>query len=151
MNVKVTALKYRQATISDLDEIQTLLNSYELPASDCAEHLANFWVADSDNEIVAVGAFENWGDFGLLRSFAVRPTHSGLGIAEEIFGRVKRSALAADIKKFYLLTTTADKYFEKLGFVACNRTEVPDSIQATKQFSDLCPASATVMVLDLNA
>lgn len=142
-------MKYRQAHASDLDEIQELLESYDLPATDCHENISNFFVAESGNTIICVGGFESCGSLALLRSFAVKQTHKSQGIAEEIFNLVKTKAINSGIKQFYLLTTTANKYFERLGFSACNRDEAPKSIKATKQFNELCPAAATVMVLDL--
>jgi amino-acid N-acetyltransferase len=45
----------------------------------------------------------------------------------------------------YLLTTTAEGYFPKLGFERISRGDVPASIQASVEFTSACPASAIVM------
>lgn len=45
----------------------------------------------------------------------------------------------------YLITTTADGYFKRLDFGRVERSNVPDAIARTRQFSDLCPASSVVM------
>jgi len=142
-------LKYRQAKSSDLVKICELLEIYDLPASDCKEHVSNFIVAEYNNKIIGVGGYEDCGDLGLLRSFAVRDSDKGHGIAERIFGLVKAKATVSGINQFYLLTETANKYFERLGFSPCNRDDAPSSITATKQFSELCPSTAEVMVLNL--
>ncbi len=143
------ALKYRQADSSDLVEVRFLLESYELPASDCKEHIGNFVVAENNNAIIGVGGFENCGNIGLLRSFAVRHSDKGHGTAEKIFSMVKAKAINSSISQFYLLTTTASKYFARFGFSICYRDDVPKSIKATKQFDELCPSTAVVMVLNL--
>ncbi|MGB1239975.1 MAG: arsenic resistance N-acetyltransferase ArsN2 [Pseudomonadales bacterium] len=140
---------FRDADPTDLTAIQRLLENHQLPASDCGAHLSHFVVAEDDNAIVAVGGFEHCGSAALIRSFAVANSHRGLGLAEQLFERVKAKALKGDIHQFYLLTTTASHYFERLGFAICDRADMPDSIKGTKQFSALCPASATAMCLKL--
>jgi amino-acid N-acetyltransferase len=142
-------LKYRAAQPSDLTEIQGLLESYDLPASDCREHLSNFIVAEENSGVIGVGGFQACGQSGLLRSFAVDHAYKSQGIAEEIFDLVKSIAIDGDIDQFYLLTTTASGYFERFGFSVCDRNSVPDSVKATKQFCELCPSTAVVMVLNL--
>lgn len=142
---------YRGACLSDTKKIKELLESYDLPSIDVEDHIVNFVVAESNGKIFGVGGFEQCGDFGLLRSFAVSPDQKGRGISDHIFKLVKAKAVECNIGQFYLLTTTADKYFDRLGFVVCDRNAVPDQIKATKQFSELCPCSAVVMVSNLCA
>ncbi len=138
-------IEYRQAKQTDQNEIESLLNFYELPASDCAPHLDNFIVALESGELVGVGGYESCGDFGLLRSFAVSADHKGNGVAESIFNIVYEHAAKQGKTTLYLLTTTAVGYFKKMGFVECPRSECPDPIKSTKQFTELCPGSATTM------
>ena len=141
-------MKYKQAYSSDLTKIIELLETYDLPTSDCKDHISNFIVAENKNTIVGVGGFEICGNLGLVRSFAVRQSDKNQGVAEQIFNLLKAKAKESGINQFYLLTTTASKYFKGLGFTNCNRDDVPNSIKATKQFNGLCPSSAVVMVFD---
>jgi amino-acid N-acetyltransferase len=57
-------------------------------------------------------------------------------------------ALARDrgIATLYLLTTTADRYFEALGYAHSPRDQAPPGVRATAQFSGLCPSSSSFMV-----
>jgi len=142
-------IEYKQAKQSDLADIEALLKYYDLPASDCSEHLANFVVALADGKLVGVGGFESCGDYGLVRSFAVAPEFKGNGIAETLFKKVYDQALTQGKTSLYLLTTTASGYFEKLGFSECSRSNFPEPVQLTKQFSELCPGSAVTMTLAL--
>lgn len=49
------------------------------------------------------------------------------------------------ISSLYLLTTTAQGYFSNLGFAVIPREKAPEAIQRTRQFSGICPSSATFM------
>jgi amino-acid N-acetyltransferase len=60
-------------------------------------------------------------------------------------------AEARGIRALYLLTTTADRYFPSFGFKKTDREGVPDDIRATGEFQGACPASATVMCLQISA
>ncbi|NID14509.1 hypothetical protein [Luteibacter yeojuensis] len=51
--------------------------------------------------------------------------------------------------KLFLLTTTATDYFVERGYRRVDREEVPADIRSTRQFAGLCPASALVMVKEL--
>lgn len=53
--------------------------------------------------------------------------------------------------RFYLLTTTADRFFEQLGYETLSRSEAPSAITATPQFSGLCPGSSIFMGKELGA
>ncbi|MEQ8534295.1 MAG: tyrosine protein phosphatase, partial [Imperialibacter sp.] len=55
------------------------------------------------------------------------------------------------ITELYLLTTTASKFFERIGYKVADRNTAPDAIKNTSEFSDLCPSSAVFMhkALDL--
>jgi amino-acid N-acetyltransferase len=54
------------------------------------------------------------------------------------------------VETLYLLTTTAAPFFERYGYGAVAREEVPRPIRDTTEFTDLCPASATCMVKGLD-
>lgn len=50
----------------------------------------------------------------------------------------------------YLLTTSAESYFPKFGFVRVTREHVPASVKESIEFRSACPASAIVMWKPLN-
>ncbi len=142
-------MKYRKARNADLVEIQGLLKGFKLPANDLLEHIENFYVAENTSGIVGVGGYEEYGDIGLVRSFAVHSSYQGERVAENIFDLVKESALRKNIRELYLLTTSAEEYFHCLGFCAIQREEAPLKIKKSKQFNELCPTSAVIMSLIL--
>jgi len=107
-------MEYEQAIHSDLYAIKDLLESYGLPAGDFKDHLINFIVAKESNEIIGVGGYETSKEYALLRSFAVKTSHKGLGGAEKIFKSVEEQAINSGVKGFYLLTDTATMMYKDL-------------------------------------
>ena len=47
--------------------------------------------------------------------------------------------------RFYLLTTTAEDFFARRGYVRIARDEAPETIRATREFADICPAGSAIM------
>lgn len=142
----------RSATRSDLPAIEHLLLSSGLPTAGVAESLRGFVVAETeqDNRIVGVVGLELCCDeYALLRSTAVEPEWRGTGLGRRLVTHVIAEAESRGIKALYLLTTTAERYFPSFGFVKTQREAVPDEIKQSVEFREACPASATVMALEL--
>lgn len=143
--------RIRTAKQTDLPAIETLLVASDLPTSGVKESLSGFLVAESEQQIVGVVGLEQCGRYGLLRSTAVAPEWRGKQIAKQLVEQVIARAEAKGIHALYLLTTTAERYFPSFGFTVTTRDTVPESIKATEEFREACPASATVMCLPLSA
>ncbi len=138
-------ITFRAATPLDTQAIEALLSIARLPADGIDVNPENFSVAAENGTLVGVAGFEDCGNIGLLRSVAVLPEYRNRGIAAELCRRVMAQARQSGIAALYLLTTTAQGYFSKLGFAAINRTETPEAIRETQQFRELCPDSAIIM------
>jgi amino-acid N-acetyltransferase len=110
-----------------------------------AEWLDRFWVAEHHGRVVGVAGMEPYGRSALLRSVAVAPEWQGSGIGRTLVDRVLEEARAAGVWEVYLLTTTAEHYFPRLGFACVDREIVPASVQVSAEFTGACPASAVVM------
>jgi amino-acid N-acetyltransferase len=54
------------------------------------------------------------------------------------------------LKAIYLLTETARDFFQKKGFTAVHREQVPEEVKASSEFAHVCPTSAVVMMLPIN-
>ena len=140
----------RVASNADLPAIERLLTSSGLPTAGVAEALRGFIVAESNQEIVGVAGLELCcNEYALLRSTAVDPEWRGAGLGRRLVTHVIAEAESRGIKALYLLTTTAERYFPSFGFVTTRRDAVPDEIKQSVEFREACPASATVMTLDL--
>jgi amino-acid N-acetyltransferase len=137
------------AKSSEEEAIRELLMDADLPAEDFARHLQHFLMARQDGTLVGVIGLEPYGKFGLLRSLVVPSAYRGQGLGQKLCERVFSYARELGIKELYLLTTTAEKFFPKLGFDPIARDNVPVSIQATEEFSSICPSTAVCMIKKL--
>ena len=135
----------RPALPGDLARISGLLQEAKLPTVGVAESLGHFLVAEHEGDMVAAAGLEVHALAALLRSVAVRPDWRGKGLARELVDRLLAKAQAAGIQDIYLLTTTAEDYFPRLGFACVSRSVVPDGVQGSIEFREACPASAVVM------
>jgi amino-acid N-acetyltransferase len=58
-------------------------------------------------------------------------------------------ARAQGLAGVYALTTTAERYFPRLGFEVIERADVPAPVQESLEFRSICPASAVALRLKL--
>jgi len=142
-------LQIERATAAALDEVERLLEALDLPTADVRDAAPNFVVGRVDEEVVAVGGLETYGDVALLRSVAVAETHRGRGFGAAICDALESRARAAGVRTLYLLTTTAAGYFRARGYRAVERDAVPSAVREKSQFTELCPASAACMRTEL--
>jgi amino-acid N-acetyltransferase len=135
------------AKSEDLPEILALLERSGLPLIGYADHLATALVGRKGQRIVASAAMELYGPAGLLRSVAVDESWRGHGLGQ----RMTQAALALSRKHgagaIYLLTETAQPFFERLGFQAVERSAVPTTVKASLEFTIACPDTVQAMVL----
>ena len=133
-----------------LNQLETLLSDSGLPADDCAEQGDIFCGIFDHGELIAGGGLEPAGDYSLLRSIVVKPSCRGRGLARAISEYLLEQARSQGRSSVYLLTESAENYFENLGFVRVTRNQVPQAIAETRQFSSLCPDSASCLMTDLS-
>ncbi len=136
-----------RATSQDLPSIHRLLEVAELPIADVsAEALRSFLVYRSRGGVIGAVGLQRYQDAVLLRSLVVDKSHTGRGIGKELVAAAEQRALGEAMSPIYLLTTTADRFFQTLGFQRLHRDLAPPAIRASHQFASLCPASAVLMV-----
>jgi|SRR4051812_46337573 amino-acid N-acetyltransferase len=144
-------ITFTPATIADLPAIQALLGRCGLPTEDLQrERLDNFVACRSGDQLVGVVGIDTVGDIGLLRSLAVAPEFRGRRIAHALWMRAHDDAVGGAVRRLYLLTTTAERLFARWGFCRVARDLVPAPLQATEEFTSLCPTSAIAMTLTLS-
>jgi amino-acid N-acetyltransferase len=135
----------RNAIQADLQSVQKILHDNQLIWEDCEAHLKHFIVMEVEHKVIGLGGIEPYGSNGLLRSIAVTSAYRSRGVGRTIYTLLQAYAHQLGINTLYLLTETAADYFSTLGFKHIARSNVPDSIKETQQFSKLCPAHAIVM------
>ena len=133
------------AEASDLPAVRRLLETQHLPLDGVDEHVSTMVVAKKGSEVLGAAAVELYADGALLRSVVVDPTARGQGLGHRLSDAALSIAKDRGTRTAFLLTTTAEKFFPKLGFEQIVRDNVPASVQASIEFQSACPASAVVM------
>ncbi|MBL7743512.1 MAG: GNAT family N-acetyltransferase [Chitinophagaceae bacterium] len=146
----ITSITYRKAELQDLPRIKELLLKSYLPASDLGESAIDFIIAETgDNNVAGCIGVERYCVDGLLRSFAVDKLLRSKHIGSRLLNDLLSNSREKNIQQLHLLTTTAEKYFERAGFIAVARSEAPHSIRSTTEFSSLCPSSSAYIVKNI--
>jgi amino-acid N-acetyltransferase len=127
--------------------VRNLLTSAALPASDVTpEHLEDFFGCGPETAPEGVVGIEVYDSVALLRSLAVTDKCRGSGFGTALVAAAERHARARGVKELYLLTTTAERFFQRLGYAPASREAAPEAIRRTQEFSALCPSSSAFMV-----
>jgi amino-acid N-acetyltransferase len=143
-------VELRTASSADLEAVFSLLDRSGLPTAGVADNFSQFLVAEADGRLVGVVGLELYGESALLRSAAVEESWRGSGVGRVLVERALDLARERGIEDVYLLTTTAENYFPKFGFVCVRRDEVAQGVQSSVEFRSACPESATVMCKHVN-
>ena len=131
----------------DLARLEAALDAAGLPYGDVREAGRHFYCSSGAHPSFV--GLEVFGGDALLRSLVVPPNARGQGLGRQLVEALLLEASKSGIERLWLLTTTAEGFFAAIGFEPVGRQGAPSSIQATREFRDLCPASATFMKLDL--
>jgi amino-acid N-acetyltransferase len=117
-----------------------------LPIDDLGESDRQFFRFDDDIGIIGYGGIEGTGADRLLRSVVIAPARRNAGLGGTLVAALERAALHDGARTLYLLTTTAEPFFRRLGYTSAERGGAPAAIAGSTEFSTLCPASAAFMV-----
>jgi amino-acid N-acetyltransferase len=127
-------------------EVGVMLKSNHLPTEDLKPpSRALLFGYRRDRELLGLVGLELYGPVALLRSLVVAATQRGTGLGTALVEFAERHACQCGVGAVYLLTTTAEKFFESRGYVRAPRDEAPAAIASTDQFSNLCPSSSAFM------
>jgi amino-acid N-acetyltransferase len=106
-----------------------LLESQGLPVSDITdEHLKHFFFLGSDGPPTGLVGLELYGAAALLRSLVVDAKSRGNGLGSVLVEHAERYAGTKGVQSMYLLTTTAEIFFKRLGYERIDRSRAPSSI-----------------------
>lgn len=142
----------RVAGAADRAAIEALLRACELPLPGAGAPASLFLVAeDPEGGLIGCAGLEQYGTYGLLRSVAVAPEARGAGLGARLTGAIVTEARRRGLTSLYALTTTAERYFPRLGFAAMDRREIAPAVRESEEFATTCPATAIALRLDLDA
>lgn len=132
-----------------LDGLARVLRDAGLPGDDVRLPGRRFFRVGPDGAGVCYGGLEGDGPDLLLRSVAVPPPARGRGLGRAVVRALEAEATRLGAVRLHLLTDTAARFFEGLGYRPAERAAAPPAIAATAQFASLCPASAAYLVKTL--
>lgn len=140
----------RAASAADYDHVVRLLRAAGLPTAGLQPTLPDFLVAEENGRVVGAVGLEVYGDTALLRSAVVDTGRRGSGVGSELVAELLARAGRRGVREIYLLTTTAEDYFPRFGFIRVRRDAVAPALHASEEFRGACPDSAVAMckVLD---
>jgi amino-acid N-acetyltransferase len=132
---------------SDLANIRWLLDVLGLPSEDVTESsLEDFLVFRDSIGVARIVGLERCGDAALLRSLAVADGHASRGLGTRLVRAAEVLAQDLHLQPIYRLTTTAELFFEHLGYRLLDRELAPAALKHSAQFKSLCPSTARLMV-----
>lgn len=142
-------MKLEPAKASDFTALTDQLREVNLPYEDLPPSLDNFLLIKAEDKVIASVGLEIYGAYALLRSLATSYGLGDKGLANNLFDEAILLAKRNEVKEAFLITSSANKYFERRGFKQVEREKAPDEIKNTSQFKGVCPASATIMTLKI--
>ncbi len=110
------------------------------------EHCFGYGSAERLSGVVGL---EIYGRIARLRSLAVDRSSRGLGVGKALVSAAEAYAESRQVRELYLLTTGAERFFERLGYQRLEREAAPEPIRATSEFSSLCPTTSLLMRKEL--
>lgn len=130
--------------------VREMLLEANLPVSDITpEKLGSFYACESGGTVEGLVGLELLGRTGLLRSLVVCEKCRSNGLGSALVAHAESVARKNGIEELYLLTTTAEQFFSRLGYHKIPRETAPPEIRHTSEFSGICPASSAFMVKHL--
>jgi GNAT superfamily N-acetyltransferase len=142
--VLVSAPRLEPISATDRD-FRACLEEAKLPAADLMGAGKRYFRLSDGGARRGFGGFEACGPHALLRSIVVAGPERGHGYGRTLVNGLMAEAAKLGLKEAYLLTDTAAPFFAALDFAPCGRETAPPEIAATRQFTELCPASAKLM------
>ena len=143
-------IQFTKAEKKHYDAILHLLKENKLPISDLDEaKFAHFIVAAEPDEVIGCAGLEIFGSDALLRSLSVKPSLQNKGLGSQLYDKIIGYARSISVCNVHLLTTTAEKFFLRKGFLVSDRVNAPQSIQNCDEFKTICSSSSVYMQLNI--
>lgn len=103
------------------------------------------WVVVADHTLLACASYEQQGVSAYLRSLAVQPHARSRGHGVRLVEQLLARSALAGVEDAWLLTTTAEAFFARRGFVRVSRDEAPEWLRRHEHYASVCPSSAALM------
>jgi len=141
----VNGKTFYEVPLGAYDILSLALQEAGLPTSDLTEPNRRFFGLSDEHGLIGYVGVEGGGPDRLLRSLVVLPSRRGLGHGMQLVKHLEQ-CVAGEVHRLHLLTTTAAPFFRAHGFADADRTQAPTAIATSREFTELCPASAAYLV-----
>ena len=140
MDVEVSA-----GTQTDLPRVIDLLNAAGLTTDGLMAVPTSLVVARVGGEVIGGAALEHYGAAGLLRSLVVSPDRRTSGAGSRLVAAAESEAGSLGMRGIYLLTETAQGFFDRRGYSLIGRDAAPDAVRSSIEWSEACSDAAIAM------
>jgi N-acetylglutamate synthase-like GNAT family acetyltransferase len=144
---------FRRAKPDDQGAIAALLEEVGLRSEGLPDRIDGTIVTGQNPDgrgVDATACLVTLGDYGMLRSVAVRKPLQGKGLGMLAAAAALKGARAKGIVLVSLFTETAPAFFERLGFRTVDRSQLPEPVRTSPHATEECAETATAMVLELS-
>ncbi len=142
MNLTIVPVRGPKA----LEDVRARLLSEGLPVYDLGAAPVSFFEAHTQTgATVGWGGLEQYGNQAILRSVVVNSVLRGLGTGRIMVDALIVEARRQGLSQLWLLTQSAEGFFDKLGFKTVSRASAPFAILSSEEFSNLADADAACM------
>ena len=146
MQLSEISVKTRLAKITDLSNVQELLQKENLPIERIEDQFTNFTLLfDQNSNLIGCAGLEIYNNYGLIRSVAIKSEFQNKKLGSYLIKEIEDFAKRKKLTNLYLLTETAEKFFSKHGYTIISRDTVPLEIQNSFEYTSSCKISALVM------
>ena len=142
MNVVKHQLAIAQGSLKE--DVISLLEQNKLPVSDIDDTKILFALTDG-HKVIGTGGLEFFQDSALLRSLSVKKDYRGTGLGKSITHQLENVCREKGIKHIYLLTETAEDFFNRQGYKVIDRASAPLSIKNSSEFTTVCATTGVLM------
>jgi amino-acid N-acetyltransferase len=146
----------RRATLADVEEMHRLINDFArqglmLPKSrnKLYQNIRDFFVAEDGDTFAGCCALHViWVDLGEIRSLAVEQAYQKNGVGRKLAEAALRDAATLKLPRVFALTYQK-AFFERLGFVEVDKSEMPQKVWGECMDCPKFPnCDETAMILD---
>ncbi len=144
-------ISVRLLDVDQIDGLAIQLNSAGLPTQDLLQSNRMFYSFHHGDTTLGYGGIEGNGPDRLLRSLVIVPAQRQVGAGTLLLQVLERIAAADGALHLHLLTNSAEDFFQTRGYERRKRSQAPEAISSSAEFTALCPASAVYMVKKLDS
>lgn len=131
------SFKIRKAKISDIKQIQSLVNSYARQGlmiarslNELYENIRDFWVCETRSKVIGCAAVHiSWENLVEIKSVAVDKDFQRHGIGTQLVKACLTEAKGLSVKKVFVLTYVPE-FFRIFGFRKIEHAALPHKIWA---------------------